>query len=397
MRLRAERIVTPAGVVAGEISMHDGLIVGVDTSAFGPLGAVGAVDAGALGPLVDLGDRWLVPGFIDGHVHGGAGRQCNSAEPSDVLAVAQFHARHGTTALLATTVSASVAELCDALAAIARACAWGGAGATVLGAHLEGPFLSRARPGAMDPSTFLEPSEAGLATLLAAGEGQVRMVTLAPELPGAVALTRSLVATGVVVSVGHTEAGFLRTAEAVEAGARSATHLFNAMAPFHHRTPGVIGAVLDLADVSCELIADEVHVSAPALRLALAAKGLGGVRLVTDAISAAGMGDGEFLLGSVPARVVDGRARVVQGDALAGSTLTMDRAVAGAVRMLGLGVPEAVGLASANPARLLGVDDRKGAIAIGMDADLAVLDEELRCCGTVVGGRWVFGPELPGG
>jgi N-acetylglucosamine-6-phosphate deacetylase len=392
VRLRAERIVTPAGVIAGEVAIHDGLIFGVDEDVIGGLGAPGAP-----GPVVDLGDRWLVPGFIDGHVHGGAGRQCNTSEPADVLAVAQFHARHGTTALLATTVSAGVAELCDALGAIAWACAWGGTGATVLGAHLEGPFLSLERPGAMDRRSFLAPSEDVLVTLLAAGEGCVRMMTLAPELRGGMELVRALAAGGVVVSVGHSDAGYAVVREAVEAGARSATHLFNAMAPLHHRAPGVAGAALDLPELSCELIADELHVSAPALRLAAAAKGVGGLRLVTDAIAAAGMGDGPFRLGSAPARVVDGRALLMDGDALAGSTLTMDAAVAGAVRMLGVPVPDAVALASANPARLLGIDHRKGAITIGMDADLAVLDAELRCCGTVVGGRWVFGPELRSG
>jgi len=290
-----------------------------------------------------------------------------------------------------------VAELCDALGAIAWACAWGGTGATVLGAHLEGPFLSVERPGAMNRESFVAPSEDVLVKLLAAGEGCVRMMTLAPELPGGMDLVRALVAGGVVVSVGHSDATYAVVREAAAAGARSATHLFNAMARLHHRAPGVAGAALELPELSCELIADEVHVSAPALRLALAAKGVGGLRLVTDAIAAAGVGDRAFLLGSAPARVTGGRALLADGDTLAGSTLTMDAAVAGAVRMLGLAVPDAVTLASANPARLLGIDDHKGAIAVGMDADLAVLDEDLRCCGTVVGGRWVFGPELPGG
>ncbi len=383
MRLRSERIVTAAGVVSGEVQIADGRIawVGERTGH----------------PAVDLGARWLAPGFIDLHVHGGGGAQFNTADPAEVAAAARFHARHGVTGLLATIVAAPVAQLVAALGAIRGEMELGSSGAIVLGAHLEGPFLSPHQPGAMDPAAFLAPEPEALRRLLLAGDGCMAMMTVAPELPRALGMIGELVEAGVVVSLGHSEASYEQASAAVQAGARSATHVFNAMAPFHHRAPGLLGAALELAEVNCELICDGVHVDPVAARLAYRLKGGAGLRLVTDAIAAAGMPDGGgYRLGDVAVEVVGGRAVRAGGKVLAGSTLTMDRAVGNAVRFLGIGVEEAVALASSNPARQLGLEDCKGAIAPGMDADLAVLDEDLRACGTVVGGEWLVEPAPPG-
>lgn len=381
MRLRSERIVGPGGVVAGEVTVEDGRIAAV--------GAVGS--STRCGEVVDLGANWLVPGFIDGHVHGGGGAQCNTADPDEVAAVARFHASHGTTGLVATTVAAPFDDLRVALTAIAR-CADSSGGVSVLGAHVEGPFLSRSQPGAMDPDAFLAPDVGVAEQLLSAGQGRVLMMTVAPELPGALELIASLVRSGVAVSVGHSEASFAETVAGVRAGASSATHVFNAMPAFDHRDPGVVGAVLDCADVSCELICDGVHLAPAALRLVLRAKGAAGVRLVTDAIEAAGMPDGEYRLGELVVTVLNGQARIAGGGSLAGSTMTMDAAVRNAVKFLGVGVGEAVAMASTNPARLLGLGDRKGAIAAGMDADLVALDDRLFVTGVMVGGGWVVAP-----
>jgi N-acetylglucosamine-6-phosphate deacetylase len=380
MRFRSERIVTPGGTIAGEVIVEGARIREVRGD---PVPAGGAT--------LELGNRWIVPGFIDLHVHGGGGAQCNTADPEEIASVARFHAAHGTTALLATTVAAPVQELEAALRAIADCTE--PRGAAVLGAHLEGPFLSPARPGAMDPAAFAAPDPDVLARLLAAGDGCARLMTIAPELPGALELIGSLAGAGVVASIGHTDATYVQARAAVDAGARAATHVFNAMRPMHHREPGVLGAVLDLPEVMCELICDGVHVDPVALRLAHRAKGTAGIGLVTDAIAGAGMPDGEYRLGAASVSVVDGRATVDGGEVLAGSTLTMDAAVRNAVGFLDVSVEEAVTLASGNPARLLGLDARKGKLAPGFDADLVVLDDELQVRGTLARGEWLFGPD----
>ena len=205
MVLRSERIVTPSGTVAGEVAIEDGRITAVSP------------DTGQHPEALQVGQRWLVPGYIDTHVHGGGGAQCNTADPDEIAAVASFHAEHGTTALLATTVAAPVEELIDALGAITR-CVGARGGATVLGAHLEGPFLSPAQPGAMEPTMFTAPDRSILERLLTAGNGTVRMMTLAPELPGAVELVRALVQNRVVSSLGHSDASYAETLAAVRAG-----------------------------------------------------------------------------------------------------------------------------------------------------------------------------------
>ena len=386
MRLRSERIVTPSGVLAGELVVDGGRISELRPGA-------AALRSSAL----ELGDRWLVPGYIDTHVHGGGGAQCNTADPDEIAAVARFHARHGTTAMLATTVAAPLAELERALGAVGRCAhpASRGAqtgGATILGAHLEGPFLSPTRPGAMDPSMFLSPQAGAVERLLTSAAEAMRMMTLAPELPGALELIRALAGAGATVSLGHSDATYAQARAAVDAGARAATHLFNGMRPFHHREPGVIGAALDLPEVSCEVICDGVHVAPVALRVVARAKGAAGIRLVTDAIEAAGMPDGSYRLGAAKVEVSGGVAILPNADSIAGSTLTMDAAVRHAVEFLDLPVPEAIAMASGNPARLLGIGGRKGAIAAGMDADLVILDDGLRCRATIVAGEWIEAP-----
>ncbi len=377
MLLRSRRIVCPGATLAGEVPVEDGRISSVHAEARSK-------------EALELGDRWLVPGYIDPHVHGGGGAQCNTSDPDEIAEVARFHARHGTTGLVATTVAAPPAELKSALDAIARCTA-----PTLLGAHLEGPYLSRERPGAMDPNLFMPPDPSQLEQLLAAGAGRVRVMTLAPELPGALALIELLAREGVVASVGHTDATYRQVREAVDAGASSATHLFNAMPPFRHRAPGVVGAALDLPELSCELICDGVHVDPVAMRVICRAKGISGVRLVTDAMAAAGMPDGEYRLGGRPVSVKEGRAVLKGGESIAGSTLTMQAAVHNAVGLLGLSVEEAIAMASTNSAALLGLGDRKGAIEPGFDADMLVLDESLAVQATMVAGEWLLGPPSP--
>jgi N-acetylglucosamine-6-phosphate deacetylase len=246
----------------------------------------------------------------------------------------------------------------------------------------------------MDPSFFLAVDELVVDRLLQAGGGSLRAMTLAPELPGALSLIERLCRSDVVCSLGHSEADFDEARAAVEVGARSATHLFNAMPSLHHRAPGLVGAMLDFDQIDCELICDGIHVDPVVMRLLRRAKGVDGFHLVTDAMEAAGMPDGQYRLGGMPVVVSAGRAVLAEGDSIAGSTLTMDVAFTNAVELLGLSVEEAVRVTARNPARLLGLADRKGAVAPGFDADLVVLDDQLAVCATMVGGQWVDGPPI---
>jgi N-acetylglucosamine-6-phosphate deacetylase len=227
--------------------------------------------------------------------------------------------------------------------------------------------------------------------LVELGAGRIRLMTLAPEVPGALELVKQLVRAKVVVSIGHTGATDAEVREAGRAGATPATHVFNAMPPFHHRRPGASGAVIDLQEVSCELICDGFRVDPVAMRLLYRAKGALGIRLVTDAMAAAGMPDGEYRLGGRPVSVTGGRARLAGRESLAGSTLTIGAAVQNAVRFLGVPIEEAVLISSTNSARLLGFHGRKGAIAAGLDADVLVLNELLAVLATMIAGRWVAG------
>jgi N-acetylglucosamine-6-phosphate deacetylase len=332
----------------------------------------------------------VAPGFVDLHVHGGGGAQVG-ADAGAVADVARFHARHGTTTLLPTTVPGSERSLTDAVRAIAAVAERPpDAAACVLGAHLEGPFVSPARPGALEVRHLRAPDEGELGRLVAAGGGHVRAIVVAPELPGAGSLIAAAVRAGLHVSLGHSDATYEEAMAGFACGARAATHLFNAMRPLHHREPGIAGAALSAPEITVELIADGVHVHPAALRLVHAAKGPGRVALVTDAMMAAGLPDGDYALGDQAIEVRDGEARTASGS-LAGSTLTMDRAVRVCVEEAAIPLADALRMASATPAALLGLADR-GTVAPGARADLVVLDAGLRAIATMVGGRWAREP-----
>jgi N-acetylglucosamine-6-phosphate deacetylase len=384
--LRAARVLTPERELADGFVVLDG----------GRITEVGSGPRAFRGPVSDLGDRLIVPGFIDLHVHGGGGSQVDGEHPDEVAgavrAVAAAHARWGTTALVATTVSAPEQRLVTALHGVAAVVtAPPGDGARVLGTHLEGPWLAPGKAGAQDPSALRAPTVAELHRLLTAAAGTLRLLTLAPELPGALDVVRTAAAAGVVVSVGHTEATVEQAARAFDAGARHATHLFNAMPPLLHRAPGPVGAARADPRVSVELVADGEHVH-PAVLALVAAAARGRVVAVTDAVSATGLPDGRYRLGAAPVDVRDGRVTLAAAPGtLAGSVLTMDRAVR---TLVAAGVPpaEAVTAATATPAGVLG-RAAAGRLAPGADADLVVLDGDLRAVATVVAGRPVHDPE----
>jgi len=281
-------------------------------------------------------------------------------------------------------LSAPLTDMVAAISALAPLVA----GGELVGVHLEGPFLSSTCCGAHDPNCLRPPDPASLEALLGVAEGAVVAVTLAPELPGGLAAVRRVVEAGAVAAVGHSDATYVEATRAVDAGARLATHLFNAMRPWHHREPGIAGAVMDRPEVVCEVINDGVHVHDAVVRQAFA-WGPERVALVTDALAASGQDDGCYVSGGRPIEVRDGVATLVGNGTLAGSTLTMDRAVRRAVVELGV-APEVVATAAATtPARVLGLSGVTGALVQGLSADLVVLDADLQVQRVMIGGRWV--------
>lgn len=337
---------------------------------------------------IDLAGRRVVPGYVDLHVHGGGGGSYTAGDTDESRRVAQFHLAHGTTTSLASLVSADIDDLVRQVAALAPLVEDG----TVAGIHLEGPYISPARRGAHDPAALREPNLDELDRLLDASHGTIRMITVAPELPGALPFIEKAAARGVVAAIGHTDATYAQARDGVAAGARVGTHLFNAMRGLHHREPGPIPALMEAPEVVVELINDGVHVHEAVVRLVANAVGLDRMALVTDAMAAAGMGDGTYRLGSMTVRVESGVARLASGGPIAGSTLTMDAALRRAVDAVGMPLATAARAAATAPSRALGLDAQTGAIVRGLQADLAVLNADLTVAGVMRGGRWVSSP-----
>lgn len=380
----ASRILTP------QEEIRDGIIVveGNRISALGHRDDVrippGAID-------YSVADSIVVPGFVDLHIHGAGGHDVMEANAKALDRITSTVARGGTTSILATTVTAPTEEACRSLAGIARYIHGhenleenSRAAAEILGIHLEGPFISKARRGVHPSDSLARPSVELLDELLKAADGLVRILTLAPELPGALDLVQRALARGIVVALGHTDADYDQARAGIRAGARHAVHVFNAMRPFSHRDPGVLAAVLNDPEVTAEVIADGVHVAGAAIRVLLASKGYDHVLLVSDGTAATGMPDGKYRLGNFEVTVKDGVCRNSEGK-LAGSTLTLDLAVR---NMVALGVPlaDAVSMATVLPARRLGLAGKKGIIAVGADADLVILTPDLRITGVMTRG-----------
>ncbi|WP_405144623.1 N-acetylglucosamine-6-phosphate deacetylase [Sphaerisporangium sp. NBC_01403] len=369
------RVVTPDGVHEGWITIEDGRVT-----------HIGQGQAPRDGH--SLAGRYVVPGFVDIHTHGGAGGSFPSGDQEEARRVAAFHAAHGTTTIMASLVTASLADLARATSALAELCDDG----LLAGVHFEGPYIARSRCGAHDPTLLRHPSAGELAGLLKAGRGHVRMLTIAPELPGGLDTIRAAVSEGVIAALGHSDATYEQAIAGIEAGCTVATHLYNALPPLHHREPGPMAALLEDERVTIELINDGVHVHPAMMRLAGTVAGAGRTALITDAMAAAGMGDGTYRLGSMEVEVSDGAARLVEGGAIAGSTLTMDVAFRRAVQEVGLSVAEAAEMASLTPARVLGVDGRVGSISVGKDADLVVLNDDLTLHDVMRQGTWISSP-----
>ncbi|HEX3789197.1 MAG TPA: N-acetylglucosamine-6-phosphate deacetylase [Pseudonocardiaceae bacterium] len=364
--LTGARVVTDDGVLEpGSVQFCQGRITQVNAGPAGP--AAPGVE------VVDLGGGWLVPGFIDLHCHGGGGAAFTDTDPDRLAQAVAAHRQRGTTNTMASLVSRPVDELVEEVSALVDLVTDG----LFTGIHLEGPFISAARCGAHDPSVLRPPDPASLRKLLDAGRGAIRMVTLAPELDGAVDAVAQLVDAGVIVALGHTDATAAQVVPAIDAGATVATHLFNGMRPLHHREPGPIGALLDDERVTIELICDLVHLHPTVVHLAARHAGADRTVLVTDAMAAAGVGDGVYQVGQLRVTVTDGVPTLDGGSALAASTLTLDAALRNVVGRCGFSVPRAVAALSGRPAALLGRTGELGTITVGAVADLVALDEDL--------------------
>ncbi|HET6670987.1 MAG TPA: N-acetylglucosamine-6-phosphate deacetylase [Pyrinomonadaceae bacterium] len=342
--------------------------------------------------VIDLDAATLFPGFVDVHIHGAVGVDTMAASKDDLQRVAQFLAANGVTAWLPTLVPAPASDYQKAVSAIdalmqQQANEEAASGARVLGVHYEGPFVNSSQCGALHTAHFKSFSGISDIEILPTprAPGAVRMMTLAPEIPGGIELIQQLVDRGWIVSIGHTRAGLEELEQAFAAGARHLTHFMNAMPPLHHRAPGPVGWGLTKHDVTFDVIADGIHVDSLVLKLVLQAKGTDGVTLISDAIAAAGAGDGNYDIWGETISVKSGRTSNAKGS-IAGSVITMLDAVK-MMRSLGVLEVQIAQMAATNPARLLGLDQLRGSIEVGKDADLVAVDEQGAVTFTMVGGQ----------
>ncbi|MHB9851985.1 N-acetylglucosamine-6-phosphate deacetylase [Streptomyces krungchingensis] len=374
--LAGARVVLPTGIVDGGRVIVDGTRI-----------------AGSAPPQhehLDLSGHWLVPGFVDIHNHGGGGASFTSGTVEEVLRGVHTHRLHGTTTVVASTVTGDMHGLAQRAGMLSELAEQG----DIAGIHFEGPFISPCRKGAHSEELLRDPDPAEVRKLIDAARGRAKMVTLATELPGGIDSVRLLAEHGVIAAIGHTDATYEQTRDAIDAGATVATHLFNAMPALGHRSPGPIAALLEDERITVELINDGVHLHPASLELAFHHAGADRVAFITDAMDAAGFGDGRYMLGPLEVEVADGVARLVEGGSIAGSTLTLDRAFQRAVTVDRLPVEGVVAALSANPARLLGMYDKVGSLEPGKDADLVVLDSDFALKGVMRGGEWVVDPQL---
>ncbi|MER5773639.1 N-acetylglucosamine-6-phosphate deacetylase [Streptomyces sp. NPDC002039] len=372
--LSGAKVVLPTGIVAGGRVIVDGERV--------------AGSAREDTRVVDLTGHWIVPGFVDMHNHGGGGASFTSGTAEEVLRGVRTHREHGTTTVIASTVTGDLDELARRAGLLAELTQQG----EIAGIHFEGPFINPCRKGAHKEDLLRDPDPAEVRKLIDASHGTARMFTLATELPGGLDSVRLLAEHGVIAAIGHTDSTYEQTRQAIDAGATVATHLYNAMPGLEHRSPGPIAALLEDERVTVELINDGTHLHPAMLELAFHHAGAHRVALITDAMDAAGFGDGTYHLGPLEVEVKEGVARLVEGGSIAGSTLTLDTAFKRSVTVDKLPVESVVQAISANPAKLLGLYDEVGSLEAGKYADLVVLDAEFEVRGVMRRGEWIVSP-----
>jgi N-acetylglucosamine-6-phosphate deacetylase len=370
--------IAPGTVVVGD----DGRIAYV-----GPMEGAPRVD----GPRLDMRGRIVCPGFTDVHLHGGNGITFGGSLDiaGDTRAYSEWVPSKGVTGFLCSIAAPDAQTHVQLVSAFAAALEAGVPGAEILGLHLEGPFVNVEKKGAFNPAWIRPPDMAESEAVLQAGRGWIRQVTLAPEMPGAQEVASLFRSAGVVVSMGHTNADYASANQALHGAFTHVTHTFNAQRGFHHREPGVFGAIMASDHVTAELIADTVHVHPGAMKMLLRCLGTERVVLITDAMAGAGLADGVYDLVGHTVTVKDGKATLANGT-LAGSTATMNECVRNVNQQVGVPLPEAVKMASLNPARAMGFADRLGSLAVGKDASLTVIDEQVNVYLTMVKGHVVY-------
>ncbi len=374
------RVVTPLGVLEeGTVLLREGRIEGVIRGHSTPSGYV--VD--------EYHGMMIFPGLIDLHIHGALGEDATDSHPGGLMKVARFLAGHGVTAFLPTTMSERFNTLLSSVRNIKEVMKNQAEGAQIVGIHLEGPYLAPERKGAHNPAYLKHPVKEEIGRLLEAGEGAIRRVTLAPDLPGGLDAVEYLASRGIVVSLGHSKADYKTAMAAWHRGARMITHLFNAMDPLHHRIPNLLAFALSFEGIWCEMIADGVHICPEVMEVALrsADKRL---FLVSDAVRPAGLGDGSYSLGGEEMEVQSGVARIRTTGSLAGSTFTLNRMLGLLAERFSLSLSQLAVMGSLLPARVLGESEERGSIEAGKRADIAVYDERFRCLATYRGGKRVY-------
>ncbi|OUQ88122.1 N-acetylglucosamine-6-phosphate deacetylase [Brevibacillus brevis] len=375
-------------LVADGQELHNGLVV-VGNGTITYAGKADEYGKALPDHVVTVEDSWICPGFVDMHMHGIDGYDTMDGTPESLQAISTALARHGVTSFLATTMTAPYAQLEQVLVNIAQNSKEGLLGAQVIGIHLEGPWINPRYKGAQKEENIAIPKLDAVQKLYGLSEGLIKVVTIAPEQSEALEAIAWLKERDVIVSAGHTGATFAQATEAVDAGVRHFTHCFNAMTGLHHREPGVVGAAMYHEQLSTELIADGIHVHPAVMKILYRVKTAERLALVSDSMRAAAMGEGTYDLGGQEVHVHDNQAKLADGT-LAGSILTLNRAVGNMVTLSGVSLPDAVEMASLTPASILGFGERKGRLAAGYDADITVLNTQFDVTMTFIAGKEVY-------
>lgn len=372
MYIKNAQIVTSDGIIEGSVEIKNGKILSILKDKFPD------------GDGIDAGGNFLAPGFIDMHIHGISGFDAMDKNYNSINSMSKSLLKHGVTSFVPTTMTVDIESIKNSVENISKAMIRGVEGANIAGIHIEGPFISPEMVGAQDPKYVRKPSKKDFEYIVGPYSNNIKTVTIAPEVDGAVEFIKYIASLGINASCGHTNGKYDDLVCGIKAGISHATHLYNAMRGFHHREPGIVGGIFDTG-ITTEIIADGIHSHFAAVRCAYRLKGPDKLALITDAMMACDMKDGNYTLGGQKVYVKDGAARIAGGQ-LAGSTLTLDKAVKNVINNCAVNITDAVKMASSTPARILKIDNEKGYIKVGYDADIVIFDDNINIIKTFVSG-----------